>query len=150
MDDLFSLAPIEKVKEQSVLEILNSNSITSKYGLSLSKNQIERLINKRLNSLRETGRIEFGQGVLKELIYEFCDSPYIMQENYEETLEELLDIFYYYKSEALEQISDEELITLMKKYFDGECQGSLDYLRDTTLEDICRDTRFDRKWKDNK
>ncbi len=145
MDDLFSLAPIEKVKEQSVLEILNSNSITSKYGLSLSKNQIERLINKRLNSLRETGRIEFGQGVLKELIYEFCDSPYIMQENYEETLEELLDIFYYYKSEALEQISDEELITLMKKYFDGECQGSLDYLRDTTLEDICRDTRFDRK-----
>ena len=33
-----------------------------------------------------------------------------MQENYEETLEELQDIFYFFKGEAMEQISDGELI----------------------------------------
>ena len=47
------------------------------------------LINKRFEALKNTGRIEFDEGILKKLIEAFCDSPYIMQNNYEETLEEL-------------------------------------------------------------
>ena len=50
---------------------------------------------------------------IKKLIEAFCDSPYIMQSNYEETLEELQDIFYFFKGEAMEQISDDELIEFM-------------------------------------
>ena len=62
---------------------------------------------------------------IKKLIEAFCDSPYIMQSNYEETLEELQDIFYFFKEEAMEQISDDELIEFMKRDFDGKCQGSI-------------------------
>ena len=43
-----------------------------------------------------------------------------MQSNYEETLEELQDIFYFFKGEAMEQISDDELIEFMKRDFDFE------------------------------
>ena len=92
---------------------------------------------------------------IKKLIEAFCDSPYIMQNNYEETLEELQDIFYFFKEEAMEQISDDELIEFMKRDFDGKCQGSivvllengdlekiLEYLSGTSLEELCRGTRY--------
>ncbi|MDB2125537.1 MULTISPECIES: DUF6323 family protein [Clostridium] len=91
-------------KKQLAMEIKKCNEMTIKYGVTLSDTQIESLINKRFESLKNTGRVEFGDGVLKELIEAFCDSPYIMQENYEETLEELQDIFYFFKGEAMEQI----------------------------------------------
>ena len=79
---------------------------------------------------------------IKKLIEAFCDSPYIMQSNYEETLEELQDIFYFFKEEAMEQISDDELIEFMTRDFDGKCQGSIEYLSGTSLEELCRGTRY--------
>ena len=84
MSEKFSLTIQNMKKKQLVLNIKNFNEITMKYGVTLSDNQIESLINKRFESLRNTGRVEFGDGVLKELIEAFCDSPYIIQENYEE------------------------------------------------------------------
>ena len=129
-------------KKQLAMEIKKCNEITMKYGVTLSDTQIENLINKRFESLKNTGRIEFGDGILKELIEAFCDSPYIIQENYEETLEELQDIFYFFKGEAMDQIADDELIEFMKEYFNGECQGSIEYLSGTNLEELCRDTRY--------
>ena len=132
-------------KKQLAMEIKKCNEMTIKYGVTLSDTQIESLINKRFESLKNTGRVEFGDGVLKELIEAFCDSPYIMQENYEETLEELQDIFYFFKGEAMEQIADDELIEFMKKCFNEECQGSIEYLSGTNLEELCRNTRYGLK-----
>lgn len=129
-------------EKQLAMEIKKCNEITMKYGVTLSDTQIENLINKRFESLKNTGRIEFGDGILKELIEAFCDSPYIIQENYEETLEELQDIFYFFKGEAMDQIADDELIEFMKEYFNGECQGSIEYLSGTNLEELCRNTRY--------
>ena len=85
-----------------------------------------------------TGRIEFGEGVLKKLIRAFSDSPYLWQENYEESLLELQDAFYYFKKESEDYFSDDELISLMKDVFNGVAQGSLDYLIGTTLPELCR------------
>ena len=34
-------------------------------------------------------------------------------------------LFYFFKGEAMEQISDDELIEFMKRDFDGKCQGSI-------------------------
>lgn len=48
--------------------------------------------------------------------------------NYVETLHELIEIFYFYKNETLDLISDDELIKFMKNSFDGKCQGSLELL----------------------
>jgi hypothetical protein len=33
----------------------------------------------------------------------------------------------------------------MRKSFDNECQGSLEYLRETSLEDVCRSIRYGRE-----
>ena len=142
MSENFALTIQNMKKKQLAMEIKKCNEITMKYGVTLSDTQIENLINKRFESLKNTGRIEFGDGILKELIEAFCDSPYIIQENYEETLEELQDIFYFFKGEAMDQIADDELIEFMKEYFNGECQGSIEYLSVTNLEELCRDTRY--------
>ena len=129
-------------KKQLIMNIKKCNELTIKFGVSLSDEAIERLINKRFEVLKNTGRIEFDEGILKKLIEAFFDSPYIMQNNYEETLEELQDIFYFFKGEAMEQISDDELIEFMKRDFDGKCQGSIEYLSGTSLEELCRGTRY--------
>ena len=142
MSENFALTIQNMKKKQLAMEIKKCNEITMKYRVTLSDTQIENLINKRFESLKSTGRVEFGDGILKELIEAFCDSPYIIQENYEETLEELQDIFYFFKGEAMDQIADDELIEFMKEYFNGECQGSIEYLSGTNLEELCRDTRY--------
>jgi len=83
--------------------------------------------------LREQQRVEFGEGILPRLIFTFCDSPHIYQQNYVETLLRLQDIFYLYKNECMDELTDDELLDFMKKAFDGECEGSLDYLEDHLL-----------------
>ena len=142
MSENITLTILNIKKKQLIMNIKKCNELTIKFGVSLSDEVIERLINKRFEALKNTGRIEFDEGILKKLIEAFCDSPYIMQNNYEETLEELQDIFYFFKGEAMEQISDDELIEFMKRDFDGKCQGSIEYLSGTSLEELCRGTRY--------
>ena len=142
MSEDFALAIQNMQKKKMILDVKKYNELTMKFGVSLSDTQIENLINKRFESLKSTGRVEFGDGILKDLIEAFCDSPYIIQENYEETLEELQDIFYFFKGEAMEQIADDELIEFMKVNFNEKYQGSLEHLSGTSLEELCRDTRY--------
>lgn len=124
---------INKRKEMEIANIKKCNEYTSKYGLVLSDNQISNLLERRKETLKETGRIEFREGIVDKLIKEFCDSPYINKENYAETLYELIEIFYEYKNETMELIADDELIEFMKKSFDGICQGDLEYLSGTVM-----------------
>jgi len=142
MEDMFSLTSVSMQKIQTAKELRECNDFTLRFGLSLSEHQINNLVEKRFEALKDTGRIEFGKGILKKLIYEFCDSPYITQENYEDTILELLDSFYYFKNESMDLISDDELIVFMKQHFDTTCEGSLEYLNGTTLEELCRNTRY--------
>ena len=127
---------LEIVNQRKQIEIANikkCNEYTNKYGLILSDNQISNLLEKRKETLKETGRIEFREGIIDKLIKEFCDSPYINQENYAKTLYELIEIFYEYKNETMDLITDDELLAFMKKSFDGICQGNLEYLSGTIL-----------------
>jgi len=141
MDDKYALSPLEFQKEQTMAELKECNQFSQSYGLSLNDNQIVELAKRRFEALRNTGRVEFKKGILKKLVAEFCDSPYISQENYEETLTELQEAFYYFKNESMDTIPDDELISFMKRHFDGHCQGSIDYLAGTTLEELCRGIR---------
>jgi Family of unknown function (DUF6323) len=137
-----SLALQDMQKKQAIIELKSCNEMTSKYGLTLSNEYINELVENRFKSLKDTGRIEFSEGVLKKLVEAFCDSPYIMQQNYKDTLMEIQESFYFFKSEAMDQISDDELIEFMKRHFDGKCQGSVEYLSGTNLEELCRNTRY--------
>lgn len=142
MDDMFELTVQSANKAAAAEELRECNAFTGQFGLTLTERQIQALAEKRVEALNSTGRVEFGSGITKKLIREFCDSPYIMQENYEEAILELLDSFYYFKNESEDRISDDELIAFMRRHFDTTCQGSMEYLSGTTLEDLCRNTRY--------
>ena len=129
----FYLEKVNKRKQIEITNIKKCNEYTNQYGLILSDSQIINLLERRTETLRKTGRIEFREGIIDKLIKEFCDSPYINQENYAETLYELIDIFYEYKNETMDLITDDELITFMKKSFDEIAKGDLEYLSGTIM-----------------
>jgi hypothetical protein len=119
-----------------------ANEYTAKFGLVLSDEETSLLLNERREVLKKEQRMEFGEGILPKLIFAFCDSPYIHQGNYVETLGRLQEIFYFYKNESLDEYTDDELVEAMKELFDGPCQGSLDYLEDTGLQRLARRARY--------
>lgn len=129
--------------KKELSRVLECNDYSKTFGLSLTEADTKQLMECRINNLKENERIEFGNGILPELIWAFCDSPYIYQDNYSNTLMRLQEIFYEYKNESVDEISDNELICYMKRHFDGDCQGSLDYLEETCLEKLARMARSD-------
>ena len=140
MDENMFLSILGKGQFQ-IEKVTDCNQYSQKFGVQLSKKDAMMLLDARKNSLKEQERVEFGGGILPKLIFAFCDSPFIYQDNYVDTLESLQDIFYLYKNESLDELTDDELIGYMKKHFDNDCQGSLEYLEDTCLEDFARSIR---------
>lgn len=128
-------------RETQIKNVMATNSESQKFGLRLSEEEAKVLVKEREQSLKETRRIEFGGGILEKLILVFCDSPFLLQENYADTLVRLQSIFYLYKNESLDELTDEELLEQMKEKFDGECQGDLDFLETTSLEAFARSIR---------
>ena len=133
--------------KQAVSEVLSCNDITEKYNLLLTNTQAAALVETRVTALKDNGRMEFGAGVIEKIILAFCDSPYISMHNYEETIHELLEIFYYYKNETNDLMSDDELIKFMKISYDSICQGSLELLSRRELNNLARTLRYAYKEK---
>lgn len=129
------------VQKQAVAKIEKCNDFTARFGLILSHSDAAQLVETRTFALKSNGRIEFGGGVIHKLIWEFCDSPYISMNNYTEILHELTEMFYFYKNETLDLISDDDLIKFMKDSFDGKCQGSLELLAGRELANMARNLR---------
>jgi len=130
------------IQEQAVSEIEKCNDLTSRFGLVLSHNDAIELVETRSLSLKNNGRIEFGGGVINIILNEFCDSPYITMYNYAGTIHDLVEMFYYYKNETLDLMSDEDLIKFMRNSFDGTCRGSLELLSGRELARMARDLRY--------
>lgn len=129
-------------KAKSSPEVLmDLNSYTGKYGVILSEEDALFLLEARNKYISSQERMEFDAGILPKLIFTFCDSPYICQDNYIDTLERLQEIFYLYKKDGSGEYSDDERIEQMALYFNGICEGSLDRLEDTCLESFSRDIR---------
>ncbi len=144
MDKDFALIFYDQQKNQLIAEIKKCNGLTGIYSLSLNEEQICLLLDARRQALKDTGRIEFTGGILKKLIEAFCDCPYINQENYVSVLMDLQDLFYYFKGECLEALSDDELIETMKNYFNTTAQGSMDYLSALSIEELCGNDATER------
>ena len=139
----FDLIPFSSgfIQEQAVGEVIKCNDYTQRFGLVLTQAQAMELVETRSIALSDNGRIEFGGGVIDKIIKEFCDSPYISMHNYTQTIHELLEMFYYYKNETLDLVSDDDLIKHMETSFDGICQGSLDLLSGRELDRLARNLR---------
>lgn len=122
------------LQQQSQLgKVMETNQKTAPYGLFLSEQDAELLIEEHHHALQEQKRVEFGGGITPKIIYEFCDSDFIDQNNYVDTIIKLQEIFYLYKNEMQDEITDDELLHFMKEQFEKVCFGDLEYLEGTCL-----------------
>lgn len=143
MDNLsLSHLPNALVEKAAINQIVLTNDVSEQYVLSLTETDAKQLVATRNHFLKSLGRVEIGGGIIDKLILAFCDSPYLWQGNYTETLNQLVGIFYIYKEETLEQIGDEDLIDLMKDYFDNRCMGSVELLLGRELDQLAHNIRF--------
>ncbi|MGN0298752.1 MAG: DUF6323 family protein [Lachnospiraceae bacterium] len=130
------------LQQQNQLEkVIETNRVTAQFGLALSEQDVKLILDERKNALQKQRRVEFGEGMVAKIIYEFCDSNYIDQNNYVETIIRLQDIFYLYKNEMQDEITDDELLHLMKEQFEHICFGDLEYLEDTCLANFAQAIR---------
>ena len=137
MDEMY-LIPMQQQMSAARRELRECNAYSGRFGLTLRENEIAELAESRAEVLRASGRIEFGGGILPKLIRAFCGSPFIEQENYAAVLAELQEIFYYFKNETRDRLTDDELIEIMVKVFNGRAQGSEEYLAGLTSEALAR------------
>ena len=114
-------------------QVRETNRYSERFGLTLSEEDMELLFTERNLALKAEQRVEFGQSILPQIIYAFCDSSFLSQNNYVEPLIRLQEIFYLYKNEMQDEITDEELIHFMREQFETVCYGDFDYLEGTCL-----------------
>ena len=53
----------------------------------------------------------------------------------------LTEIFYRFKSETGDRLGDDELLSIMRRAFDGSCGGSVDLLEGRELDILARRVR---------
>ena len=128
-------------QSNQLAKVTDTNRYTEQFGLKLSEQDAQLILENRKVALCEQKRIEFGEGIVSKLIYEFCDSNYIDQNNYVDTIIRLQGIFYLYKNEMNDEITDDELLHLMKEQYELICFGDLDYLESTCLSDFAQAIR---------
>ena len=128
MRENFSLDVIKNESQKEISKIIECNEFLEKYGLKITPEDVKVIVEKRNEALKKSGRIETSNEIVSRLIKEFCDSSYISNENFLETINELIEAFYYYKTETKNKISDEELIKFMREHYEKTVNGDISYL----------------------
>ena len=140
---------LQKLSENyQVGQILKTNETSKENGLTLTEEEAKALVAARGDTLREERRVEFGDSISPKLIRTFADSSFINQEDYAQTLARLQEIFFLYKNESMDMVSDDELLGIMKNAYENESGGDLEYLEGTALEDFARKVRAGENWAD--
>jgi len=125
--------------------ILELNEDTIQRGLLLSEADARDLVDTRNKSLAENNRFELGVETVAKIITRFSGSSFIYQANYAETINELVEIFYFIKTEAVDKISDKALLDVMWDYYENKCCGSIELMTGRELEILLRYIHGDRK-----
>ena len=122
-----------------MLEILNNNNedIDSIIKLDnknyLTKNMVSELIINKNNLLKSIGLIEINNNVLKLIIKYFSLSSYIDKYNYNEIINELVEVFYTYRTYLSNKISDKQIIEYLYYHFENTCNGVVVLLYDKMM-----------------
>lgn len=117
------------------------NALSAPYGLTLTSKDMQELAQNRAEALLCSGRVEFGAGVLEKLVAAFCSSPHIEPADWTECLCALQELFYFFKSECREQVTDDELIEALRLLYNGPAQGSTEYISGISRRTMCRIAR---------
>lgn len=112
-------------------ELIAGCQVWEQFGMVLPPpRQAVMLAQHQAAALPDTGRIDFGGGVLKKLADAFCGSPYIQPADWANTLAELTTIFYALKNETRDLVGNDALIAAMAARF-HTVGGSLEALAST-------------------
>ena len=111
MNELMLFSALSAQRTEAAL--LRGNAVTERFGLTLTPEQCGRLLERRVEALRETERIEPGEGILPKLAVALCDSPCVGPENWEEALGGLTELFYHFKGACGEHLGDDELLAAL-------------------------------------
>ncbi len=122
--------------------IFDCNETTAQAALVLTPQAAQALVRTQAETLKATGRVEFGTETVKHLILAFYDSPYLTQSTYEETLHALIELFYTFKNETEDRLGDQDLMHLMRSAWDGVCGGSVEMLGGEVLPLLARKIRM--------
>lgn len=141
MENRTEYALAHRAQEQFLEELRAVNETSARFGLRLSEAGMREIARARVQALSEHGRVELGPSAVRAIADGFCDSPFLLQEDYEATLLELVDAFYYFKNACAEQLTDEELIQAMRERYDA-FDGSVEAVVGTTMEALCRAVRL--------
>lgn len=124
-------------------QLLELNGKTKAYGLILTEEDAMHVIEARSQTLNSYERIELGLNVTKRIVELFSSSPYVRDENYVRIITEIQEIFYYFKNETNEKVSDDDLINIIYKYFEMECEGSIQFLKGK-MEEYAKKVRVEQ------
>ena len=73
-------------QQNQLSKMMEVNRATERYGLSLSEQDAKMILAERNQALQRERRVEFGEGIALQIIYEFCDSDFIEQDSYADTI----------------------------------------------------------------
>jgi len=133
---------LELFSETHLVEQLRkANEDSEKFGLVLTEQDIELIVAEKNYTLKEENRVEFGESIIPQIIREFCDSSYINNYNYTDTLIKLQNLFFKYKNEMEDEITDRELLNFMKQQYEEVCFGDIDFLEHSCLEVFAKKVR---------
>lgn len=94
----------------------------------MTEEDAKEIIKVRGWALQSYGRIEIDMGVAKKLIEKFSSSPFIEQEDYVVTLNNLQELFYYMKNETEDRLGDDMVIDIIYEFYNNECGGDIEFL----------------------
>jgi len=128
-------------RKDQIAKVLDTNQETARFGLALSEEEAAEIVAARDNVLKEQRRLEFGPTIVPKIIYAFCDSAYIERDNYADTILRLQEMFFTFRNETMDEMSDDELLGFMREQFENVCSGDLDYLESTVLPNFAEVVR---------
>ena len=133
----FSLLKINEDKK-FIANLMDLNAKANNYGLVITENTAREIAVYRSKALIENERIEINSNAIARLTSAFLETRYINQEDFAATMGEIINLFYFIKTETENTISDDDLISIMLKVFTETCFGSIENMQSKGLEKILR------------
>lgn len=133
---LFSNPAVAEIQNRYVAgELVALNKVTEQHGIVLTQKDCADIALCRGQLLRDTERIEVGVGIVKRIIEEFCESGYVDQNTFRDTVEELLECFYTIKTETEDRLDDDTVLEFLKQTFETDAGGDVSRIYLSTAYD---------------
>lgn len=112
----------------TVKGILGCAEYAEKHGIIIDERCAAALAEAKTKALGVSGRVEFGESAAVLLAEVFAGSPYLTNDNFTETVSEVIGVFYEAKNAVRDRVGDRALAEFLRRAFDGVCGGDTDSL----------------------